>query len=195
VETARRAFHVALLRDPLHRLAHLCLARVYRTLEEAAMRTPEAKGAGAILVEKVGAGSSDTHIEMAQEIVDKSFPEPIGALDVTFTIDAGVIRDVKTAARTASGNARMQRSSVAAPEAGSFRAALVGADHEVLDERWFAPVERLHVDGNGPGGKPEGGHSDRATFTAAIELLAPREGERVLFFDAAGKRIAQANVR
>jgi tetratricopeptide (TPR) repeat protein len=193
-ETARRRFLLALQRDPGRRMAHIYLARTYRKLEEAALKeAKEGEDPGAVLLAKVGIGSSDQHIEMAQQILDRDGRESPPALSVTFQYDLGAVKNFKAAWTTASGNAMIQRQS-AADEEGSCRIELCGPGRIVLDEKSFGPIQTIFWDGLDAQGKPVGGRNDLVTFSVNRELLSLTPGGQVIIYDPAGIKIFSAAV-
>ncbi|MDD8027864.1 MAG: hypothetical protein PHI34_15300 [Acidobacteriota bacterium] len=194
-ETARRRFLLALLRNPGQRMAHIYLARAYGKLEEDALKgAKEGEDAGAVLTARVGIGSSDQHIEMAQEILDRDGRPDLPALLVTFQFDKGAVKGFKAEWTTASGNARMQRETAAKNEPGSCRVELCGPARLVLDEKPFPPVQTVYWDGLDAQQKPIGGRNDQTTFVVSLELLSLSPGERVIVYDPAGRRIFAAPV-
>jgi len=195
VERARRKLLLALGSDPADRMSHLHLARCYVALETEALKGAGERHPGEVLIEKVGFGSADLHLEMAQRIVDERHPPALQAVTATFRFDAGAVRDVQTSRARASANARIQRSRAVAPGARDLCVVLLAADRTRLDEAWFAPVRTLHQDGVGPDGQPWHERRDETSFDVSVELLAPVAATRVLVYDATGTRLAEHAIR
>ena len=194
MEAARRKFLLAVSRFPRYRMAHIYLARALRHLEAKALEGIGDKSPGEVLNEKVGAGASDTHVDMASETVGDDEAAKIPAMVAVFRFEDGAVEDPKVERGTASGNARIQRSQVAASEPGHWSVALLAADGVRVAEGWFAPVQTLFMDGIDESGKPTHGREDLKTFDVSLELLALEPGARVVVFDPAGKRMAETAV-
>jgi len=193
-ETARRRFLLSLRLDPLQRMTHIYLARIYARLEEAALKdAPADQDAGAVLMAKVGLGSSDQHIDMAQQILDRTAGEDLQALVVYFRFNAGAVADFQARWTTASGIARIQRPAAEA-EAGVCRVELCGDFRAVLDEKTFPPVQVLYWDGRDAQGKMIGGKDEQRAFPVSLELLALRPGRQVIVYAPAGRKIFAAAV-
>jgi tetratricopeptide (TPR) repeat protein len=193
-EAARRRFLLAALKNPASRMTHIYLARVYRHMEDAALKgAKEGEDAGSILIAKVGAGSSDQHIDMAQEILDRDGRDDIPSLIVAFKYDKGAVKDYKAEWTTASGNARLQRQAVP-DEPGSCRVELCGSGRVVLDEKLFRPTQTIFWDGLDEQKKPIGGKDERTTFEVSLELLSLTPSDQVIVFDAKGRKIFAAPV-
>lgn len=193
-EAARRRFLLALQRDARLRMAHIYLARVYGELEEAALKeAKEGADAGAVLIDKLGMGSSDQHIEMAQQILDEDARTDLPALLVSFRYDKGSVKDFKAERTTASGNARIQRPAASRPD-GACRVELSGPARIVLDEKAFSAVQLVYWDGVDAAGHAIGGRDELTAFSVSLELLSLSPGERVTVFDDAGRKIFSAPV-
>jgi hypothetical protein len=193
-EAARRRFLLAALKDPRLRMAHIYLARVYRHLEDAALKgAKEGEDSGSILIAKVGAGSSDQHIEMAQGILDRTGEGDIPALLVAFKYDQGAVKEFKAQRTTASGNARLQRQA-ANEEPGSCRVELSSSGRAVLDEKLFLPTQTIFWDGLDAQKKPIGGKDELTTFEVSLELLSLAPGDQVIVYDPKGRKIFAAPI-
>lgn len=193
-ETARRRFLLALQRDARLRMAHVYLGRTYAELEEAALKeAKEGEDPGAVLIAKVGIGSSDQHIEMAQQILDEDVRADLPALLVSFRYDKGAVKDFKAEWTTASGNARIQRPAASRPS-GACRVELSGRSRVVLDEKAFPAVQIVYWDGQDAAGHAIGGRDELTAFSVSLELLSLSPGERVTVFDDAGRMIFSAPV-
>jgi hypothetical protein len=193
-EAARRRFLLALQRDPLHRMAHIYLARVYGRLEDAALKeAKEGEDPGSVLIAKVGVGSSDQHIEMAQQILDGDKREELPAFFVSFRFESGAIKDFKAEPTSASGNARIQRPA-AAMEPDRCRVELRDASRAVLDEKTFPPVQIIYWDGVDERGNAIGGRDEKTSFGVSLELLSLRPAAQVVIYDPSGRKIFAAPV-
>jgi tetratricopeptide (TPR) repeat protein len=193
-EASRRRLLLAALKDPGSRMTHLYLARAYRRLEEAALKeAKEGEDPGSILMAKVGAGSSDQHIDMAQSILDRAGEGDIPALMVAFKYDKGAVKDFKAQWTTASGNARLQRQA-AGEEPGSCRVELCGPGRAVLDEKLFLPTQTIFWDGLDAQKKPIGGKDELTAFDVSLELLALAPGAQVIIYDPKGRKLFAAPV-
>jgi len=162
---ALRKLLLAVLRDPLYRMAHVYLARVGRS---------------------TGSEHAEEHLDMAREIVERTFPKPCPVVSVTFVFDKGEVKDLKIDAGKASANDLDQRSAAAEAEDRDLRVVLFAEDHGLLDERWFEPVQTLYVDGPDEKGMDTHERVVKKTFEVSLSLLAPRPGARVAIYDAAG---------
>lgn len=194
MEAARRKFLLAVSKFPRYRMAHIYLARALRHLEAKALEGIGDKSPGEVLAEKIGAGASDVHVDMATDVVGDDEAAKIPAVVATFRFEDGAVKDPKVERGTASGNARIQRSQVAASEPGHWSVALLAADGVRVAEGWFAPVQTLFIDGMDESGKPTHGREDSTKFDVSLELLALEPGARVAVFDPAGKRMAETAV-
>jgi hypothetical protein len=193
-EAARRRLLLALLRDPFNRMAHIYLARVYRHLEDAALKGADDGGdPGAVLMAKVGFGASDLHIDFAQDILDRDTRPDLPALAVTFQYGQGAVKEFKAQRTTASGNARLQRPAVN-EEPGSCRVELCGSGRIVLDEKLFLPVQTIFWDGLDAQKKPIGGKDELTTFAVSLELLSLTPGDQVIVYDPKGRKIFAAPI-
>ena len=176
-------------------MAHLHLARCLAALETEALKGAGERPPGEVLIEKVGFASADLHVEIAQQIVDERFPADLQAVTATFPFDAGAVGAVKTTRARASANARMQRPRIVAPDPKDLCVVLLAADHTRLDEAWFSPVHTLWLEGMDPQGHPTHDRRDETAFEVSVELLSPVAPARVLIYDAAGKRLAEHEIK
>jgi hypothetical protein len=193
VERARRRLLLALDKNPFDRMAHVAIARCYTVLEAEALKSAGDKPVGEVLIEKVGVGSSDVHIDCAQKIVDR-FPADLQAVTATFMFDKGEVKQLETSRAVASANVRSQREKAALPGPKQLSVVLLAADHARLDEGWFSPVQTIRIDGMDAAGHWTPAERHETTFQVSIELLSPSVATRVIVYDAAGKRLAEVSV-
>src|SRR5205085_10320935 len=90
-EEARRRFLLAVTLDPFDRVNQLDLARCYAVLEEKALEGAGDRPVGEVLMEKVGIGNADMHIDMAQRLVDERFGPDLASATVSFLFEGGVV--------------------------------------------------------------------------------------------------------
>jgi hypothetical protein len=196
LEGARRKLLLAAKRHPRYRVAHLHLARTLAVLEADALKEAGDRSAGEVLIERVGAGASDVHVDMAQLIVDQAAeaaPDGLPSVRVSFTFDAGKVGKVEVERGTVPAARAQQREASSAPQPGHWLVLLVGQERLRVDEAWFAPVRTMYMDGGEPGRETHE-RRDETTFPVSVDLLALDPTARVLVIDPQGRRVVEAPV-
>jgi tetratricopeptide (TPR) repeat protein len=191
LERARQTLLLCLQLDPTYRMAHVYLFRVYAKLEADLLSQcgDSAPGTGRLLIDKLGFGSSELHLDEAVELESSGKRSGPRAVLLTFLYDKPLIKN--TAYRFSPDPSPKARqfffSAISDPGLG--RVELVTKERHCLDEVVFAVEQVLYFDGLDASGKMAGGRQILTRFDVALELLMPRPADKAVVYDPAGAKI------
>jgi hypothetical protein len=175
--------------DPFYRMAHVYLFRTfYRLQTELVEKSGRVESVGTLFIEKLGFGTADLHYEMASELLKIKEKGSLRVLKVRFLFDNSAIKDFKTeTARVVNLKDRGDFAGEIA-QTGLWRVELLGRDRHCLDEAAFVPQRTICWDGINAAGQMTGGSKIVTTFSVELMLAMQQDAERVVIYDAVGKK-------
>ena len=196
LEAAKRKFLKCLQLDPSYRMAHVYLFRIFARWEEELLAESGGKSEslGSLMIEKLGFGSSDQHLQLADELLKGGNEEPVPVFHVDFLMDNGAIKNLKINPDAAPDPESRGRLNDELKTAGRYRVEIVSKDRHCLDEAFVDTEQTMFWDGKDPSGQSIGGRRILKSFPVILDLVAPSPAERMIIYDPAGKKILEAPV-
>lgn len=190
---AKYSFLTSLRLDPLYRMAHIYLFRVFRRLEVDLMQntTGEIPSIGQLYIDKLGYGNSDLHYDMATRMLGEGEQVQVPIINASFTYDDGEIKDFKVEEDADFNPDQRGVLNRELDENELYRIELIGTDRYVLDEAFFPPHQILYWDGVDDLGKMTGGREIQKTFSWESPLIKLADAAMVVIYDPTGKKILE----
>lgn len=191
LERARQRLLLCLQLDPTYRMAHVYLFRVYAKLEEdlLSMGGNSAPNLGQYLIDKLGFGSSDLHLDEAAELESSGKKSGPRAVLLSFLNDKPLIKNAAYRFSPNPSPKTRQFYYSAIRDPGLGRVELVTQERHCLDEVGFFTEQILYFDGRDDSGKMTGGSQILTRFEVELELLMPRPADKAIVYNSAGAKI------
>jgi hypothetical protein len=192
LDMAKQKFLLCLQLDPTYRMAHVYLFRIFSKLESELLSKIDnrSEDIGALLIEKLGFGTSDSHLDMASELLKKEENQSLPVLRVSCLFDKSVLKDLRANASTAPDpENRGTLNDEMKP--GQYRLESITQDRHCLDEAYFLPEQKLFWDGIDKNGKMTGGSEVTTTFSVSQDLVMPQKAKKVIIYNPSGKKVAE----
>ncbi len=196
LEAAKRKFLKCLQLDPSYRMAHVYLFRIFARWEDelAAGSGGKSESMGELMIEKLGFGSSDQHLQSADELLRNGTEDPVPVIRLDFVMDNGTLKNLKTnhdVSPDAESRGRLNDEMKAGKR---YRIEMVNKDRHCLDEAFIDTEQTVFWDGRDPSGQLTGGRRISKSFPGVVDLAAPGPAERIVIYDPAGKKIMEVPV-
>ncbi len=196
LEAAKLKFLKCLQLDPSYRMAHVYLFRIFARWEEELLAGSGGKSdsIGALMIEKLGFGSSDQHLQSADELLRSGTEEPVPVIRLDLAMDNGALKNVKTNPDESPDAESRGRLNDEMKTAKRYRVEMVDKDRHCLDEDFIDTEQTMFWDGRDPSGQLTGGRQVSKTFPVTLNLASPAPAERIIIYDPAGKKIMEVPV-
>jgi len=196
LEGAKRKFLKCLQLNPSYRMAHVYLFRIFSRWETNVMAESQGKteSIAALLIEKLGVGTSDEHLQSADELLKRDGDKPVPVLRLDLVMDNGRPKNPKFASATSPDPESRGVMNDELDSAGRLRVELLAKGRHCLDETYIPLEKILFWDGRDAAGNPTGGRTVSKTFPVTLELVMMEPAERIVIYDPAGKKVMEFSV-
>jgi len=193
LEKAKYKFLLCLRADPIHRMAHIYLFRIFRRLEQKLIQIvdPETQSITELYFQKLGYGNSDLHYDMATRLVSENDNSQVPVIEVSFTFDDGEIKDFDVSESTDFNPDQRGVLNRELDETELYRIELIGNNRHVLDEAFFPSRQIIYWDGVDESGKMVGGQEIEKTFYWSSPLIKIQNAEKLVIYGPEGKKILE----